>query len=241
MSTPVTLYPESTRGRADYGWLQANYSFSFGAYYDQERLHFGALRVLNDDTVAPAAGFDWHPHRNMEIITIPLSGHLQHRDSMGHTAVIGPGEVQVMSAGTGVYHSEFNASAEHPVSLLQIWILPERQNVAPRYDQIRLPQPSADMITVVGPRDNGGLSWIHQQAWITLAHPAAGQTLTYPMKQSKNGLYLFVIEGTVYAAEQELNRRDALGCERMDALNIRAATNSRLLLIEVPLLTLTGS
>lgn len=236
MNPGFSLFPATTRGHRDYGWLQANYSFSFGEYHDAERMHFGALRVLNDDTVAPAAGFDWHPHRNMEIITLPLSGRLQHRDSMGHTTVIGAGEVQIMSAGTGVFHSEFNASRDEPVKLLQIWIIPQQLNVTPRYDQVALPATMPDLLTVVGPRENGGLLWMHQQAWLNLARPKARSTVTYNLHDPRNGIYVFVIEGRLHTLGHQLNQRDALGIQQATTLELHAEADSYLLLIEVPLL-----
>ncbi|MCS6991156.1 MAG: pirin family protein [Chitinophagales bacterium] len=236
MPKQVEVIPAASRGHRNFGWLQAHYSFSFGEYFDPQRLHFGALHVLNDDTIAPGTGFGMHPHRNMEIITIPLEGHLLHRDSMGHQAVISAGQVQVMSAGTGIFHSEYNASNEHPLKLLQIWIVPQHLQVAPRYDMTSLPHLKDQWITIVGPQHNGGLLWIHQQAWLSLATLNAGTSLTYSLHQPDYGMYLFLIDGKTDVLQFSLNPRDALKCKQTTELSVLAKEPSRLLLIEVPLM-----
>ncbi len=233
----MILHKAGTRGHADHGWLQAKHTFSFANYYDPERVHFGVLRVLNDDTVAPGMGFGMHPHDNMEIITIPLSGALEHRDNMGNTAVVRYGDIQVMSAGTGVTHSEYNASREHPVRLLQIWVFPDKHNISPRYDQISLDV--SDRVNrfqqVVSPHaDDAGL-WIHQQAWFHLAKFDKGYSDTYRLKAPGNGLYIFIISGTVTVAGQVLSDRDGLGIRDVAEVTIAADSDAEFLLMEVPM------
>ena len=233
----MILHKAGTRGQADHGWLQAKYTFSFVNYYDPERVHFGVLRVLNDDAVAPGMGFGMHPHDNMEIITIPLSGDLEHRDNMGNTAVVKYGDIQVMSAGTGVTHSEYNASREHPVRLLQIWVFPDKHNVSPRYDQMSLDV--SDRVNrfqqVVSPHtDDAGL-WIHQQAWFHLSKFDKGYSDTYHFKTPGNGLYIFIISGTVTVAGQELSDRDGLGIRDVSEVTIAATSDAEFLLMEVPM------
>jgi len=230
------LHKANTRGHADHGWLNANHSFSFAGYYDPERIHFGVLRVLNDDTVAGGMGFGMHPHDNMEIITIPLSGQLEHKDSMGNTGVISKGEVQVMSAGTGVHHSEKNKNPEEPVKLLQIWIFPDKKNVKPRYDQ-KLFDPEAaknKFLTIVSPMGNSEGLNIHQDAWFSLGKFDKDSSVTYELKNKEHGVYAFVIEGDVTINKEKLNRRDGLGITDADKIEIRAETEAEILLMEVP-------
>lgn len=235
----TVFHAADTRGHANHGWLNAHHSFSFASWQNRDRIHFGALRVLNDDIVAPGMGFSEHPHDNMEIITIPLSGNLVHGDSMGSHGAILPGEVQVMSAGTGVYHSEKNGSHSEPLSLFQIWIFPETRNVKPRYDQRKFdPADRQDKLqTLVAPLDKleGEALGIHQQAWIYRAGMTAGRTLDIPVKKAGNGVYVLVISGTITIGEQVLNQRDALGIWDTDSFTITAGTDADVLLLEVPM------
>ncbi len=231
------LHKADTRGRGDYGWLKTRYTFSFSNYYNPERMNFGTLRVLNDDTIAGGGGFDTHAHDNMEIITIPLEGALEHRDSMGNTSVIREGEIQVMSAGTGIYHSEYNKNTDIPVKLLQIWVFPSRLNVEPRYDQIMLD--TADrhnklqQIVCPGPADEG--MWICQRAWFSLGEFEEGITKTYKFKGEKTGLYVFVINGELRLQNHTLSPRDGLGIWNVDEVTIKAESSSEFLLMEVPM------
>jgi redox-sensitive bicupin YhaK (pirin superfamily) len=231
------FHAASTRGFADHGWLKAKHSFSFASWFNRYRMHFGALRVLNDDIVAPGMGFGKHPHDNMEIITIPLKGSLKHEDSMGFSEVVHAGEVQVMSAGTGIYHSEFNASQTEEINLFQLWIFPNQQEVTPRYQQ--LGYNNLDMkdefLQLVSPNpDDEGL-WIHQTAWIHMIDMSPNTTQTYSFKHPGNGVYLMNIEGEKVIAEQTLGFRDALGVWETTSVEIQASEQGRLLLIEVPM------
>ena len=233
----TVLHKADTRGHADHGWLNANHSFSFAGYYDPERIHFGALRVLNDDTVAGGMGFGMHPHDNMEIITIPLSGQLEHKDSMGNSGVISKGEVQVMSAGTGVHHSEKNKNSNEPVKLLQIWVFPEKRNVEPRYDQkaFDLSASKNKLNTIVSPMgEKEGLN-VHQQAWFSLGKLDKNFSTSYSLHKKENGVYAFVIEGEVTINGENLKRRDGLGITEADKLEIKAESDAELLLMEVPM------
>lgn len=226
-----------SRGKADYGWLQANYSFSFANYYNPERTHFGVLRVLNDDVIAPSGGFDTHPHDNMEIITIPLSGHLKHKDSMGHTSLIKSGEVQVMSAGKGIFHSEFNGSDEEALNLFQIWLFPNQRNVEPRYQQISLSSVAKknELYQILSPHENDAGVWIYQDAWFFMGELDAGWNDSYQIKKSGNGAYLMVIEGDVNVAGHSLNKRDAIAITDVEKVQIEASTNARVLLMDLPM------
>lgn len=227
-----------TRGHADHGWLNAHHSFSFAGYHDPSRIHFGALRVLNDDIVAPGMGFGKHPHDNMEIITIVLDGALEHKDSMGHTQAIHPDEVQVMSAGTGVFHSEYNHNKDKAVNLLQTWIFPNKKNVQPRYDQRVFP--AAERLNqwqaIVSPMGNDDLGMkIHQDAWIYRSRIEAGKSLDYNLHSTGNGVYLFVIDGSATTEGQTLNKRDAIGISETDKITISAEADTELVLFEVPM------
>jgi redox-sensitive bicupin YhaK (pirin superfamily) len=231
------FHSADTRGHANHGWLNAKHSFSFASWYNPDRMHFGALRVLNDDLVAAGMGFGMHPHDNMEIITIPLSGSIAHKDSMGNSATIQSGEVQVMSAGTGVLHSEFNPSSSEPLSLFQIWIFPEKQAVEPRYDQIGYLDllKQNDITLLVGPPSSVAPVWIHQQAYISRAVLDSNQPLHYQVKSPGNGVYIMNIAGQVSIEHYELNNRDALGVSESNEINILSKTKSDLLIIEVPM------
>ncbi len=239
--TNIILYKANTRGNANHGWLNAHHSFSFANYHDPKRMNFGALRVLNDDIVAPSMGFGTHPHDNMEIITIPLRGALKHRDSMGNEGIIEQFDIQVMSAGTGVRHSEFNANADKEVSLLQIWVFPNQRNVTPRYDQKTFkPEDRANQLqTVVAPIDSeeaeNGAMGIHQNAWFSLGSLEAGVEKEYPKRREGNGVYAFVIEGSATVNGTPLSKRDALGIWDFEKLTIKADANVEILLLDVPM------
>ena len=231
------LYKAAKRGHADHGWLNAWHSFSFASSQDPEKVHFGVLRVLNDDTIAGGMGFGAHPHDNMEIITIPLSGQLEHKDSMGNTGIISKGEVQVMSAGTGIQHSEKNKNSNEALKLLQIWLFPNKKNVEPRYDQKAFDLDTAknNLLTIVSPMgEKEGLN-IHQNAWFSLGKLDKDFTTTYQLKDKNNGVYAFVIDGDIIINGERLNRRDALGLTDAGELEIEAETEAELLLMEIPM------
>ncbi len=234
-----TLHRADTRGKASFDWLTTYHTFSFADYHNPERIRFGALRVLNDDTIAPGGGFGMHPHRDMEIITILLQGALRHEDSEGNKAVIRASEVQVMSAGTGVHHSEVNASATEAVSLFQIWILPKKLGIAPRYDQksFAVGGRQGRFETVVSPLGESipGVQ-INQDAYLALADLKAGESATYEARRADHGLYLVVIEGNASTLDENLERRDALGITGIKKLTMKANAPSSLLVIEVPML-----
>lgn len=225
------------RGSANHGWLEAKHSFSFAQWYNPEKIHFGALRVLNDDTIAPGMGFGTHPHDNMEIITIPLEGGIRHRDSMGHEEVIEAGEVQVMSAGSGITHSEFNASKSEYLRLFQIWIIPNQTNVTPRYDQrhIDVSQMNNAFLTLVGPEQNDNALWVHQNAWIHMAELDANNSIEYTLKDPNNGLYTMIVNGLVEVGENVLKNRDAIGITDTEKVTFFAKEKSKLLVLEVPM------
>ena len=231
------IHKADSRGRADHGWLNSHHSFSFADYYDPERMHFGVLRVLNDDVVSAAMGFGKHPHENMEIISIPLSGDLEHKDSMGNTTVIKEGDIQVMSAGTGIYHSEYNKNPDRPVKFLQIWIIPNKKNVEPRYGQISLdPAKSKNKLQQIlspNPEDDG--VWIHQDAWFHLGSLEKGTRLNYELKNKDDGVYAFILEGEISINGETLSRRDGIGITGEENLELIAVTDSRVLLMEVPM------
>mgnify|MGYP002629286295 CR=1 FL=1 len=237
MASKATFLAANERGHADHGWLKANHSFSFGGWHNPHRIHFGALRVLNDDTVAPGMGFSTHPHDNMEIITIPLSGSVKHRDSMGNEGVIPAGEVQVMSAGTGITHSELNGSQHDELKLFQIWIIPNQRNVEPRYDQFQIDSTTHHnaFAQLVGPKNSGAGTWIHQDAYIHIASLEAGKSIDYLTKNSANGIYIMAILGQLSVLENELNERDALSVIDTETLTFTAKKNSQFLVLEVPM------
>lgn len=233
------LHKADTRGYANHGWLESYHTFSFADYYDEKRMNFGVLRVLNDDTIAGCMGFGAHPHRDMEIITIPLEGALSHEDSMGNSETISAGEIQVMSAGTGVRHSEYNANLDKEVSLLQIWIMPNRTGLSPRYQQIKLNRDDRrnQIQQILSPSETEGEVWIHQNAWFHLADFTKGHSVTHHLKDNKNnGLYIFVISGEIKVNDQELSTRDGYGVSGIDSVTLTALTDSEFLLMEVPML-----
>lgn len=233
------VHRASERGKADHGWLQANFSFSFGNYFNPENIQFGALRVLNDDTIAAGAGFGTHPHDNMEIITIPLEGGLKHRDSMGNEGVIRFGEVQVMSAGTGILHSEMNASQTERAKTLQLWVFPDKENVTPRYDQksFDIENQLNNFVTVVTPEEqnDGYALWVHQQTFFSLGIFESGTNPEYVVKIIGNGVYLFLIEGEIEVDGETLSARDAMGITDFEQFGISVRQKSKILLVEVPM------
>jgi redox-sensitive bicupin YhaK (pirin superfamily) len=235
--TQTVLHRASTRGDANHGWLKSRHTFSFANYYDPERMHFGAIRVINDDIVAPGMGFGTHPHDNMEIISIPLEGDLEHKDSMGNTTVIKHGDIQVMSAGTGIKHSEYNKNDDSPVKFLQIWVFPNKRGVTPRYDQITLNTEDRKnrFQQILSPSADDEGVWIHQNAWFHLSDLEKGKSLNYELKSLDNGLYVFVLEGDVIVDGQNLSTRDGLGLWDTNKVSFTAESNTSLLLMEVPM------
>ena len=231
------FYPASGRGTNDLGWLKANFSFSFGPHYDPAKVRFGVLRVLNDDIIAPARGFGMHPHDNMEIITIPLSGTLEHKDSMGNHGIISAGEVQVMSAGTGVQHSEFNHSATEEVNTLQIWLYPKKMNIEPRYDQKNFTGKLKinELTTLVSPIKSEDTLWINQDATFSTGTFEAGKTVNYEIKDPGNGVYVFVLDGALKINGEALNKKDAMAVYDTSSINIETTANSRMLIMDVPM------
>lgn len=230
------LHTADRRGHVSFGWLDSRHSFSFGNYYDPEKVQFGMLRVLNDDVITGGSGFGTHAHDNMEIVSIPLEGAIAHKDSLGTHAIIGEGDVQIMSAGTGVRHSEYNHHKDKPAGFLQIWILPKQRNITPRYHQKTFDKQERinRFQTVVAPDDEKA-AWINQDAWLSLAHIDSGKALSYNLKISGNGVYAFVVDGSVTINGQTLYKRDAFGIWDVDAIEIIAGTDAELLLIDVPM------
>jgi redox-sensitive bicupin YhaK (pirin superfamily) len=235
--TNSILHKADTRGDANHGWLRSRHTFSFANYYNPERMSFGSLRVLNDDTVEAGMGFGTHPHDNMEIISIPLEGDLEHKDSMGNVAVIRHGDIQVMSAGTGIFHSEYNKNKDRSVKFLQIWVYPNKNNVTPRYDQITLN--AADrhnkLQQIVSPNADDAGVWIHQNAWFHLGNFDKGVNAEYKIKRSGNGVYAFILKGDVSINEQPLNTRDGFGIWDIESISIVADSDAEILLMEVPM------
>lgn len=231
------LYRAADRGSADYGWLKPNYYFSFSQYHNPARVHFGLLRVLNDDFVAGGGGFPTHPHDNMEIVTIPFTGALQHKDSTGGQGVIQAGDVQIMSAGTGVQHSEFNASATEPVTLFQVWVFPKQRNITPRYDQksFDVNDRINQWQTVISPNDAQKALWINQDAVFSLTKLEAGKSIAYKNTFSGNGVFLVNISGTASVGDIVLQKRDAVGISETAGFTITATEDTELLAIEVPM------
>jgi redox-sensitive bicupin YhaK (pirin superfamily) len=236
-SMKSVLHKADTRGHANHGWLNSHHTFSFANYYHPDRMNFGVLRVLNDDEVAEAKGFGTHPHDNMEIISIPLEGDLEHKDSMGNTTVIKQGDVQVMSAGTGIYHSEYNKNADQKVKFLQIWMFPNKRDVKPRYDQISLDKEKLhnQFHQILSPTPDDDGVWVHQNAWFLLGDLKSGIKQSYQIKDPRNGVYVFVLEGSIEIDGNTLERRDGYGVWDIDKINITAMTDARVLLMDVPM------
>lgn len=234
----MILHKADSRGHADHGWLNSHHSFSFANYYDPERMHFGVLRVLNDDTVAAGMGFNTHPHDNMEIISIPLEGDLEHKDSMGNTQVIRHGDIQVLSAGTGITHSEKNRNTDRLTRFLQIWVFPNKRNVSPRYDQLTLDVADRHnrFQQILSPSAEDAGVWIHQDAWFHLGKFDAGTSTTYAVKRKGNGVYAFLLEGGATINGQSLDRRDGLGIWDVETVDVKAGPGgAEILLMDVPM------
>jgi quercetin 2,3-dioxygenase len=228
----------NTRGTADHGWLKANFSFSFANYFNADRMHFGVLRVMNDDIIAAGMGFGTHPHENMEIITIPLSGALEHKDSMGNGKIINYGDIQCMSAGTGIEHSEFNPDKNNAANTLQIWMFPNKQNVTPRYDQLTLDKTKSinNLQQILSPNSDDEGVWVHQDAWFHQGVFEKDFSTSYQIKRKENGVYVFVINGDVTINGQALNKRDGIGVWNTDQLSITANSNdTEILVMDIPL------
>ncbi|MFQ3213636.1 MAG: redox-sensitive bicupin YhaK (pirin superfamily) [Marivirga sp.] len=232
-----TIYKAENRGHANHGWLNSHHTFSFASYYNPEKIHFGALRVLNDDRIDGGTGFPKHPHDNMEIISIPLYGDLAHEDSMGTSATIKENEVQVMSAGTGVVHSEFNHNKDKKTEFLQIWVFPKAQNVKPRYGQHHFkPEDRINKFQlIVSPNKEELDTWINQDAWFHLSNFKAGYKDTYHFKKKGNGLFLFLLEGELTVANNQLKKRDGISFTEVEEIEIQASSDANFLLMEVPL------
>lgn len=233
-----TIYhAANSRGDANHGWLKSKHTFSFASYHNPERMGFGALRVINDDFVIGGEGFGKHSHRDMEIISIPLSGKLAHGDNIGNQGVIETGEIQVMSAGTGITHSEMNGDANEPVKFLQIWVIPNKASVEPRYQQVRIDEQmkANEFNQVLSPNPDDAGVWIHQDAWFHMGDFDKGVTQTYQLKEANNGVYVFVIEGKVTINGNVLETRDGLGISDTKNFTMDANENARVLLMEVPL------
>ena len=233
----TVLHKAASRGHADHGWLNAYHSFSFANWYNPERVQFGMLRVLNDDTVAAGMGFGTHPHDNMEIITIPLEGDLAHKDSMGNGTTIKSGDIQVMSAGTGIQHSEFNPNHNHHTKLFQIWLFPKYRNVEPRYQQITLDKSleKNDFAQILSPNPDDAGVWIHQDAWFYLSDFDADFSKKLSLKKEGNGFYIMNIEGEIEVNGEKLERRDAVGIWETEEIEIKANTAAKFLVMEIPM------
>lgn len=231
------IHKAETRGYANHGWLKSYHTFSFAGYNNPERVHFGMLRVLNDDFVDAGMGFGKHPHDNMEIISIPLGGALHHQDSTGRDKIIQTGDVQIMSAGTGIYHSEVNASQDEPVTFLQLWIFPKVNNIEPRYDQKLFDEAERknQLQVVVSPTEENGSLFINQDAWLSMIELEEGQTAEYKIHKTDNGVYCFILDGELNIASENLAKRDAIGLWECDTFSLQAAKNSKVLFIEVPM------
>lgn len=233
-----TIYHKAdSRGNADHGWLKSRHTFSFANYYNPERMNFGVLRVLNDDTVSANMGFGTHPHKDMEIVSIPLEGDLKHKDNMGNETIIKAGDIQVMSAGTGVMHSEYNNNPNQAVKFLQIWVIPNKMNVTPRYGQITIADNAKpnDFQQIVSPNKEDEGVWVHQDAWFHLGKFDKGISKEYTLKKDGNGVYVFILEGKVKVGDQILERRDGLGISETDSFKLETIENSEILLMEVPM------
>ncbi len=231
------LHKAETRGHANHGWLNSYQTFSFANYQNPQRMNFGVLRVLNDDSVEAGMGFGTHPHENMEIISIPLEGDLEHKDSMGNSTLIKKGDIQIMSAGTGVEHSEFNHNKDKAVKFLQIWVFPNKRNSKPRYDQITLDEADRanKLQQILSPHPEQEGVWIQQDAWFHLGNLDKGISIDYKLKKSGNGVYAFILKGEVTIDSAPLNERDGLGTWNTDSITIHADSKAELLLMEVPM------
>ena len=233
----ITIQRAVERGGANYGWLDAKHYFSFGGYHDPEKVHFGLLRVLNDDKIAGGGAFPTHPHDNMEIVTIPFSGALQHKDSTGGEGIIKSGDIQIMSAGTGVHHSEANASKTDEVTLFQVWVFPKKRNISPRYDQRTFPVDGRDnqWQIVVSPDEKDNALWINQDARFALTKLEAGTSIEYQNAFNGNGVYLVVINGSIEIDGKKLEKRDAAGISGTENFSVKALEDAELLAVEVPM------
>ena len=234
----TVLHKASTRGHANHGWLNSYHSFSFANYYNPDRMHFGVLRVLNDDQVQQGMGFGTHPHDNMEIISIPLEGDLEHKDSMGNVATIKHGDIQVMSAGTGIQHSEYNRNKDIPVKFLQIWLFPNKKNVTPRYDQLSLQQADRHnrLQQILSPSAEDEGVWIYQDAWFHMGTFDKDQFTKYSIKKNGNGVYAFILKGQWEIAEQNVEERDGLGIWDTNEITLKALTqDAEILLMDIPM------
>lgn len=233
----TVIHKAASRGHANHGWLDSHHTFSFANYHNPERMNFGVLRVLNDDQVQSGKGFGTHPHDNMEIVSIPLEGDLEHKDSMGNVAVIKEGDVQVMSAGTGIYHSEVNKNADKDVKFLQIWVFPNKKNVEPRYDQISIKdiQKENKFYQVLSPNKDDQGVWMHQDAWFNIGKFTKGNADSYEIHKPGNGVYAFILEGEVEINGENLSKRDGMGIWDTESITVNATENARVLLMEVPM------
>ncbi len=234
----TVLHKANSRGNANHGWLNSYHSFSFANYYNPERMHFGVLRVLNDDTVSPGMGFGTHPHDNMEIISIPLEGDLEHKDSMNNVSVIKHGDIQVMSAGTGIFHSEYNRNKDKEVKFLQIWVLPNKKSVTPRYDQITLDLKDREnkFEQILSPNANDAGVWIHQDAWFHLGKFEKNKKTDYSIKKKGNGVYVFILNGSATIENIALEKRDGLGVWDTDKITVTSnVDNTEILLMDIPM------
>jgi quercetin 2,3-dioxygenase len=231
------IHKADTRGIADHGWLNSHHTFSFANYHNPERMNFGVLSVLNDDIVKAGMGFGTHPHDNMEIISIPLEGDLEHKDSMGNVAVIKEGDVQIMSAGTGITHSEFNKNKDKDVKFLQIWVFPNAKNVTPRYDQVSIKDIEKDnkFYQVVSPNKEGQGIWINQDAWFHIGKFTKDNSDEYKINKTGNGVYAFVLEGEIEINNEKLSKRDGMGIWDAESITVKATEDARVLLMEVPM------
>jgi quercetin 2,3-dioxygenase len=233
----TVIHRAETRGEVDFGWLKSKHTFSFGQYHNPDRNNFGVLRVLNDDQVKGGAGFGTHPHKNMEIISIPLDGVMEHKDSMGNVVTIDSQTVQVMSAGTGISHSEYNKSKSDDLKFLQIWVIPKEHNVTPRYDEVKIDKAKMknNFLQVLSPNETDDGVWIHQDAWFSLSEIETGKKVVYDLKNVTNGVYVFLLEGSIEINDLEINKRDGVGFWELDKLEINATKDSKALLMEVPM------
>ena len=233
-----TIYHAAdSRGDANHGWLKSKHTFSFANYHNPDRMGFGALRVINDDFVIGGQGFGKHSHRDMEIISIPLSGKLGHGDNIGNNGIIETGEIQVMSAGTGITHSEMNGDDKEEVKFLQIWVIPNKMNVEPRYQQVRMDdilKPN-EFNQVLSPNADDAGVWIHQDAWFSMGDFGQGVTQTYQLKDPNNGVYVFVISGKVVVNGNTLDTRDGLGVWDTKNFTMDVIDDAKVLLMEVPM------